>query len=212
MYSKEGGLGTNRLEALSDGVFGVAIALLILAIAVPELSHTELAGGMLFHAVIMLWPKILVYAMTFLIVGIFWVGHTIMFAYIRRSDRTLLYLNTLLLMTVSFIPFAADLLGRYPRESVALAVYGTTLALGGIMFEIVWLYASKKHRLIRSNMPHELVGLGKIVIAITPIVYTVAAAIAFWNVTISLIVYILIPLFYMIPGPIDDLVTGARED
>ena len=212
LYNKEGGLGTNRLEALSDGVFGVAITLLILAIAVPELSKTDLADGQLLHMVIALWPKVLVYVMSFLIVGIFWVGHAIMFAYIHRSDRTLLYLNTLLLMTVSFIPFAADLLGRYPREPVALAVYGLTLAFGGVMFEVVWIYASKKHRLIRANMPHDLIHLGKIVILITPVIYTLAAVLAFWNSYLSLGIYVLVPLLYMIPGPIDDLVTAARGE
>lgn len=76
----------------------------------------------------------------------------------------------------------------------------------------VLVSASKKHRLIRTSMSHELIRLGKIVIAITPVVYTLAAAIAFWNVSVSIVVYVLVPLFYLIPGPIDDLVTAAREE
>ena len=103
LYTKTGGLGMNRLEALSDGVFGVAITLLVLAIVLPQLSAIELHAGGLFPALFALWPKVLVYAASFFVIGIYWMGHNIMFSYIERSDRVLIILNILLLMSVSFI-------------------------------------------------------------------------------------------------------------
>ena len=211
-YSRTGGLATNRIEAFSDGVFGVAITLLVLAIAVPQLGAQDLAAGKLLHALAALAPKVLIYVISFGVIGIFWVGHHIMFAYIERSDRTLLWLNMMLLMSVSFIPFAADLLGQYSREPVALAVYGGTLAWAGLMFEAVWLYASGKHRLIRSSMPVRLVRRGTLIIALTPVVYGIAALLAFRSASVSLLMYVLVPILYVIPGPIDELVSAARDE
>jgi uncharacterized membrane protein len=211
LYTKSGGLGMNRLEALSDGVFGVSITLLILAIVVPQLTAFELAGGGLLPALLALWPKVLVYAASFFVVGVYWMGHNIMFSYIERSDRVLIVLNILLLMSVSFIPFAADVLGRYPLEPTALILYGFTLAFGGLMFELVWLYASRDHRLIRKSLQRELIRLGKVLILITPILYTVAALTALVNPYISLVIFGVVPLLYILPGPIDDLVAGAEE-
>jgi uncharacterized membrane protein len=210
LYSKSGGLGTHRLEALSDGVFGVSITLLVLAIVVPQLTSLELVDGGLGRALVSLWPRALIYVISFFVIGIYWMGHNIMFSYIERSDRVLIVLNILLLMSVSFIPFAADLLGRYPFETTALMVYGLTLAFGGLMFEIVWLYASKHHRLIRKSMSSELIRLGKLLILITPLLYAGAALIAMVNPYLTMAIFGIVPLLYIIPGPIDDLVAGAE--
>ena len=196
------GLSTNRIEAFTDGVFAVAITLLILEVKVPHLEE----GMSLRHELQLLWPKFLAYAVSFGVIGIFWVGHHIMFHYIKRSDRVLLWLNTLLLMCISAIPFAAALIGEYRSEQVAVALYGSLLALTGIIFLVLWLYASNGHRLIRSTMPADLVRLGTWTIALAPIVYGVATLAAFYDPLVSKVIYFLVPLIYLVPSPIDRLV------
>lgn len=196
------GLSTNRIEAFSDGVFAVAITLLILEVKVPHLAMGETLWGELIH----LWPKFLAYIVSFSVIGIFWVGHHIMFHYIKRADRTLLWLNTLLLMFVSAIPFAAALIGEYRTEQAAVALYGALLFVTGLIFYILWAYASYRHRLIRPTMPPELVRLGHKAVLIAPAVYLVAGLVSFVNPLISKVIYLLVPILYLLPSPIDKLV------
>ncbi len=202
------GLSTNRIEAFSDGVFAIAITLLILEVRVPVVE----GGGSLWHALIDLWPKLLAYAVSFGVIGVFWIGHHIMFHYIKQTDRVLLWLNTLLLMFVSAIPFFAALIGEYRNDPVAVATYGAFLCVTGTIFYFVWAYASSNHRLIRASMPKELVHLGHQAVLIAPIAYAIAAALAFVNPLISKIIYLLVPIAYLIPGPIDRLVHFRDEE
>lgn len=196
------GLSTNRIEAFTDGVFAVAITLLILEVKVP-FGFKE---GELWSALVPLWPKLLAYAVSFGIIGIFWVGHHIMFHYIKRSDRILLWLNTLLLMFISAIPFAAGLIGEHRHEHIAVAGYGLLLTFVGLTFYALWRYASRGHRLIRPDMPADLVSLGTRVVLIAPITYAIATVLALYYPSISQIIYILVPLVYLLPSPIDRLV------
>ncbi len=196
------GLSTNRIEAFSDGVFAIAITLLILEVRVPQLH----AGESLLYALFSVWPKLLAYAVSFAVIGIFWIGHHIMFHYIKRSDRTLLWLNTMLLMFISAIPFAAALIGEYRTEPVAAAFYGLLLCIDGLVFYGVWAYASHDRRLTSPTLSPEIISLAKKAILVAPIVYAVAAGVAFINPLISDALYLLVPLAYLVPSPIDRLV------
>ncbi len=204
---KKNGLSTERLELFSDAVFAVAITLLVLEIKVP---HVEMEGE-LWHALVDLWPKFIAYAVSFGVIGIFWVGHHIMFNYIERCNRTLLWLNTLLLMFVCAIPFTAALIGEYRSDPIAAAVYGGLLTLTGSVFFALWRYASIGGRLIRTNMPTELVKLGTKIILLAPIIYAIATGIAFVSPLTSKVIYLLVPILYLLPGPIDRLVEAANE-
>src|SRR5579864_8408932 len=102
-------MSTGRLEAFSDGVFAVAITLLILNIQVPSVG----ASTRLAQALIASWPSYLSYVLSFVTVGITWINHHQMFKYITRTDHTLLFLNLLILMCITFIPFPTALLAQY---------------------------------------------------------------------------------------------------
>ena len=201
------GLSTGRIEAFSDGVFAVAITLLILEIKIP---HLEM-GESLWHSVLQLWPKFMAYVVSFGVIGIFWMGHHIMFHYIKRSDRVLLWLNTVLLMFISAIPFAAGLIGEYRDDPAAVAVYGALLCATGLIFYITWAYAAHRHRLIRANMPADLVSLGHKAVLAAPIIYAIAMVFAFVDPLISKIIYLLVPIAYLVPSPIDRLVHFRDE-
>jgi uncharacterized membrane protein len=140
-----GRTGTGRVEAFSDGVFAIAITLLVLEIKVPD-DTAHLA-----HALGELWSSYLAYAISFLLIGLVWANHHVMFTHIRFADRMLLFVNTLLLMNVAFIPFSAAVLAATFRdgagERTAVLLYGGTLVVGGIFFNAVWAYA-RRHRLL----------------------------------------------------------------
>jgi uncharacterized membrane protein len=126
------GLSTNRLEAFSDGVFAVAITLLVLNLQVPQIAVVS----ELVPKLGALWPKLLSYALSFVIVGIYWVAHHNTFHYIKRSDRNLLWLNILLMMRIVFIPFPTALLGQYPEQQVSVIIYAGTLVITGLVLQL----------------------------------------------------------------------------
>ena len=111
---------TNRLEAFSDGVFAVAITLLILEINVPEGEH-------LWHELKEEWPSFASFFVSFWVIGIIWVNHHGLLDHLKRADRGVLYLNLLVLMTVVFIPFSTALMADHLKsgadEEVAAFVY-----------------------------------------------------------------------------------------
>ena len=134
--AEEGGprrrLSPRRLEAFSDGVFAIAITLLVLEISVPED-----AGDDLLHAFLAQWPSYLAYAVSFATIGAVWLSHSAITEYVREVDTVFVRLNLLLLMLVSFVPFPTRLLAGYigddGPERVAATVYGLTLLAVGLM-------------------------------------------------------------------------------
>jgi len=129
----------SRLEAFSDGVFAIVITLLILDIRFPEVDYSQFRVTL-----ISLLPRILAYVMSFIIIGVYWVTHHNSMHAMRKTDRNFLWLNILLLLCVSFIPFPTSLLGRYPFQAGPIVFYGITLivcnAVGYLMILYVWYH------------------------------------------------------------------------
>jgi uncharacterized membrane protein len=193
------GLSTTRLEALSDGVFAVAITLLVLTLPVPQLA----SASELVPRLGALWPKLLSYALSFVIVGIYWVAHHNTFHYIKRSDRTLLWLNILLLMCIVFLPFPTALLGQYPEERVSIIIYAGTLVITGLVLQSLWWYATSGYRLVDRNIDPRLVQRATRRNLTAPLIYLLAIGISLFSVPASLVLFLLVPLYYIFPGRID---------
>jgi uncharacterized membrane protein len=134
-----------RVVAFSDGVFAITITLLVLEIRPPA------DGGSLLHGLLALWPSYLAYAVTFLFIGQVWANHHVMFDHIRAADRGVLFLNTLLLMVVAFLPFATSVLAEALRDGdgrrTAVVFYGIAFAVTALTFNAVWQYV-RRHRLL----------------------------------------------------------------
>ena len=125
----------SRLEAFSDGVFAIVITLLILDIRFPEVEYSQFAATL-----ISLVPRILAYVMSFIIIGLYWVVHHNSMHAMKKIDRGFLWLNILLLLCVSFIPFPTSLLGRYPFQAGPIIFYGATLILANIVGYLMLVY------------------------------------------------------------------------
>jgi uncharacterized membrane protein len=134
-------LSRNRIEALTDGVFAVAMTLLVLDLRVPELQP-PLDISQLPVRLLALWPKFLSYAISFVILGVYWVGHHIQLSFIRRADRPLLWINLLFLLWVALVPFSTALLSEYPAAQAAITVYGLNLIAIGLTLALHWWYAT----------------------------------------------------------------------
>jgi uncharacterized membrane protein len=128
------------MEAFSDGVFAIAVTLLVLEIAVPAGSEEDLLGALRDQG-----PSYLGYLVSFATIGAVWFAHTVITEYLDHADSVLIRLNLLLLLVVSFLPFPTKLLAEYADEAeperVAATVYGINLLLTLIMVSVTWRYA-----------------------------------------------------------------------
>ncbi|OJX32658.1 MAG: hypothetical protein BGO86_10365 [Chryseobacterium sp. 36-9] len=142
-YNKLAGQSAERINAISDAVFGVAMTLLVLEIKVPELEGHETEGDLM-HAFFALMPKFLVYFLSFMTAGIFWVGQSAQFRHIEKSDRNLIWINLLFLLFVSTLPFSTAFLGDHINFKFSILLYWLNILLMGIFLYINWTYADRK--------------------------------------------------------------------
>ena len=197
----EQGLSTARIEALTDGVVAIAMTLMVFYIKVPELPSPAATGALL-PALLSLWPSFVSSVISFVMIGVYWVGHHNQFHYIRRTDRVMLWINILFLMFISLIPFSSSLLGHYPRQRAAITLYGLNLMMVGVSLYIHWSYATQELRLVDANTPPQLIVLAKRRILTGPIL-VVATALSFVSTRLGLLLYALLPVLYLLPGRID---------
>jgi uncharacterized membrane protein len=189
---------TTRVEAFSDGVFAIAITLLIIEVHVPGRS----AAGDLGHDLLSLWPSYLGYLTSFLTIGVMWLNHHYVFGLIDRVDRTMLLLNTTLLLMIAFVPFPTAVLAQFIETDGARAaavLYGATLTLTAINFYFWWRYASGGRRLIAEGIPDHVVE--DITRAYTPgaLLYGGAMVVGFVQPWVSAGLYLAIAVFYALP-------------
>ena len=133
-------LGTSRIEAFSDGVFAIAITLLIIEIAVPHVESGESLGDGLLD----LWPSFFAYVLSFVTIGIYWANHHSFFRLFLRTDHTFLMLNVLFLMCIAFLPFPTAALAEYlddgEHRDTAVTLYAFGLLAPAIVWSALWLY------------------------------------------------------------------------
>lgn len=187
---------TGRAEAFSDGVFAIAITLLILAVGLEQ----AFSEGELKRQLVDLWPAYIAYAVSFLTVGIMWANHHQVFRHFARVDRPLLLLNILLLMCVSFTPFPTRVVAEHAKNGsdreAAAVLYGLTMTLTAICFFSVWIYGSR--RLLRPDADmREVDGITRSYLPGAPM-YLLATLIAFVSPIASLIIFGALAIFYAI--------------
>jgi uncharacterized membrane protein len=139
-----------RVVFFSDAVFAIAVTLLVLEIRPPQDTRH------LLHGLAALWPSYLAYTITFLLIGQVWANHHVMFDHIRVADRTVLFLNTLLLMDIAFLPFAASVLADAFRtghgQRTAVVFHGLAFLFAAILFNAIWGYARHGQRLLGTTI------------------------------------------------------------
>src|SRR3954466_4452642 len=191
---------TSRIEAFSDGVFAIAITLLVLEIHVPEDPENGLGRALLDQ-----WPAYASYIVSFFVIGIIWVNHHAVFDHLQRADRPLLFLNLLLLLFVAVLPFPTNLLATYMQEGgaderVAAVVYSGTMTLMGVAFGALWLYASTHRRLLGDTLtPEQVRTLTRRFVIGSP-VYMLSMLVALVSAPACLAINALLAVYYALPG------------
>jgi uncharacterized membrane protein len=139
-----------RVVAFSDAVIAIAVTLLVLEIRPPHDTRH------LLHGLATLWPSFLAYGITFMLIGQIWANHHVMFDHIRSADRVVLFLNTVLLMDIAFLPFAASVLAQAFRDGhgqrTAVVFHGIAFELAAILFNVIWWHARHDRRLLTTTI------------------------------------------------------------
>jgi uncharacterized membrane protein len=191
-YNRLAGQSLDRLAALSDGVFAVAMTLLVLDLKAPaaELIHSE---GELGYALLALAPRLLTYLMSFMTLGIFWNGQQSQFNHLERSDRDLTWIHIAFLSAVSLVPFSTALLAEFIHFRLALLAYwANILLLGAVLFAS--LTRSRRAGLLKADVPLDLVRIQCRRILVYQLFYALGAALCFWSTTASLVAILLMQL------------------
>lgn len=188
------------MEAFSDGIFGIAATLLVIEIKIPpNLANS----GQLVDALTRQWPAYMSYAASFIYLGICWAHHLYILRYFRRVDHVFLKLNILFLMMIAFIPFPTALLGEHLHlnddKRIATLVYIGTLIVSSVLFLALWLYGTYKHRLVEESLPDDFITATRQRYTAGPIAYIFCFFIALWYPTTSLVIVLLIFVFYFLP-------------
>ncbi len=202
---------SGRVEAFSDGVFAIAITLLILEIKVP-LG----AGEHLWSALGKQWPSYAAYVVSFLIIGIMWANHHTVFGFVARVDRTLLFLNLLLLLVVAALPWPTALLAEYLREGgashVAAAVYSGFMVAHAITFGLLWWWLTRTGHLFDERVDVVAARRMRLRFALGNLVYPVLVGLSFVSAPLTLAVHGLMAVYYgvnQLPVPVREPVLGA---
>ena len=143
-------------------------------------------------------PSLVAFVLSFILAGVYWVGHRDLLALIRRTDRGLVWLNILYLLPLCLLPFAAGLLGRYDQEPVALRIYGLVLIAIALMRTVIWLYATNRPHLLWQR-PDDRQRRAGLALAVFPgLVYLLAFLVAKAAPGLSLLIYAAAPVLYFL--------------
>jgi uncharacterized membrane protein len=190
-------LSKNRLEAFSDGVFAVAITLLVLEVAIPS-------GDDLWHKLGDEWPSFASFFVSFWVIGIIWVNHHGVVDHLKRANRTLLYLNLLVLMSVVLIPFSTALMAEHLKsgadEHVAAAVYAGAFVLMAVTFGSMWEYITRHRQELGVELSDEEVRIRTRSFHLGIPFYAVTLAVAFISPAIVLVIIGAMAIYYMVSG------------
>ena len=189
---------TQRIEAFSDGVFAIAITLLIIEIGVPHVTGDE----SLSEALGDLWPSYGAYVLSFVMIGIYWANHHSLFRLFVRTDHYFLILNVFFLMTIAFLPFPTAVLGEYldndEQRATAVRLYALGLLLPAFGWLCVWLYANARD-LVDERLAPEYVRFLTVQYVLSNVLYASALLLSFLDPWVALIIVVGLTLLYLLP-------------
>ncbi|MXV63065.1 DUF1211 domain-containing protein [Natronorubrum sp. JWXQ-INN-674] len=186
-----GGADTDRMEALSDGVFAIVLTLLVLQFEVPDVSASELPAALAAQETLLIS-----YLLSFVVVGLYWIIHHNLFRYIAAHDRILLWLNLLFLLSISFLPYPTELMGVYGTQ-FAWTLYAINFVLVGVLMTAVWAYAARAGY-TTDEISARAASLITIRGLISPSVFALSIGVAAVNLTLAFFVPVVIAPLQML--------------
>ena len=195
------GMASGRLEALGDGIFSVAMTILVLELALPVVKGNTWYAFM--EALKGSWNGILCYMISFTVLGIMWFGHRMMFEYIGKTNRYFIFLGVLFYMIVCLVPLSTKFLAKNTLQWYAIMVYAINLSICNLTLFAQWKYGLTRPTLLHREVPIEVQKEATILFLLSPAVYAVAIGISFFMPLVSLIILVITPIVYLLPNKLD---------
>jgi uncharacterized membrane protein len=177
-----------RLEALSEGIFSIVMTLLVLELINSNVFSVKTEAD-LHNALFTLWPKILSYVLSFIVLGVFWVGHHTSLRHLTHTDSRHIWINILFLLSVSFLPFSAAVIGIYYQYQTAIVIYGLNRVVAGLALYFSWWYATQHHRLVAHDIPDHVVHYIARRFLFGAISHLGVTSISFWRPIVSFLLF-----------------------
>ncbi len=198
MPNTDPGLTTKRIESLTDGVFAIAMTLLVLTLELPQISR-GMTEQQLDNLLFSQWYVFYNYALSFILLAVFWVIHHVQFHSIQRTNRIHLWINIIILLFIALVPFSTSLVGDFRGDSLAEFFFSTNLFIIGLLFFLNWVYSSYKHRLIDREMPEKEIKKATLRSLVFPAVALLSMGLTFVVPAHSSEAFLLIPLLLLLP-------------
>ena len=186
---REASADLRRVIGLSDGIFAFALTLLALDLRLPDVPNLTVENGLTG-----LLPKLLIFLISFLVIGNQWDVHQRTFLHIAQADAKFALLNLLSLLFVIILPAAAAILGKYPTEPLAIICFGVNSALLGLSSWLAWTHASGGGHLLDSEADPNLVAMISRLWFSTPVVFFLTIPLAFVNVYLVYLLWVILPI------------------
>ncbi|MFN2458331.1 MAG: TMEM175 family protein [Chitinophagaceae bacterium] len=190
-----------RLETLGDGIFAIAMTILVLELHLPEVHGNSWSDFQ--HAIQKTWIGLMCYVISFVLMGIMWFGHRMMFEYIGKCNRHFIFLGVLFYMVVCLVPFSTRFLAENALRWYTIMAYGVNLILCNLTLYAQWIYGINRPSLLHREVPVEMKREADISFLGSPIIYVIAIGLSFFVPMVSIALFIITPLLYLIPNKID---------
>ena len=184
-------ISENRVIGFSDAVFAFAATLLVLKIDLPTIAPGNFSNDFV-HALTSLWPQYLANIISFLVIGYYWLNHHAIFGLVKTYNSTIVWINIIFLIFLSFLPFPVDLYGDYFTTPIVVVFYSASLALVGYILALIWWYASASHRLINPELSNKSINYYLVRILVAPVVFTLSIPLVYIHPAIAQISWLFI--------------------
>jgi TMEM175 potassium channel family protein len=184
------GLDKPTLKAFSDGIFTIAITLLILEIRLPDMPSAEIDARFL-ESLVAISPKILGFTLSFFIIAMYWLSYHRIFHFIRKIDRTLVLANILFLFFIVFMPFPTYLLGLYGDHQAIVMFYAVIVVIASAILSLIWRHASANHTLIDPDLDNEVIRFLRMRSLIPVAIFLLSILIAIFSPFLAMLAWVL---------------------
>jgi uncharacterized membrane protein len=185
-------ISKNRMESLVDGIFAIAMTLLVLGIELPkpqESIDTAALPGMIYGLI----PQIFLFIIAFVVLALFWFGHHRQFHFVHQVDPALLWINILILIAIVFVPFSTDIAGDFPAVPIAALLFHVNMFIVGLLFAVQWHHISRHEHLCEPVPEERIVRHWFLQSSLVPAVAVIAMIITMVSPPLSLLTYLVLP-------------------
>ena len=205
------GMGKNRIEALTDAIFAVAMTLLVLDIKPPGELRFESSAALIEHLAT-LRHSFVMYVISFFVLAIFWLGHHLQFHFVRHADRTLLWINLAFLLLAGVVPFCTDLVGDHEHLQFPVLLYAANLLALSLLLLLQLRHLVANPGLTDGELTGEAVAHLRRQVALFVLVPLASVAVSFYSPLLGMYLYVVLLVNAFVPGRIDKLTGAAAHD